>query len=123
MVGHYSAGNFHITAGSGGKVEITDPAVVNGGSAAPGPAAFPRQGIDLPNIAFGARTTLAYAENAAATGGTLTVSDGRHAASIASLGNYIAGSFAITADAHGGTLISQIQQTEQKPLLAHPPQV
>jgi hypothetical protein len=50
----------------------------------------------------------------------LTVSDGRHAASIAILGNYIAGSFVIAADGHGGTLISEVQQTEQKPLLAHP---
>jgi hypothetical protein len=122
MIGQYSAGNFHITAGSGGKVEITDPAVPNGGSVAPGPSqSFPQDGIDLPNIAFGARTTLAYAENAAGSGGTLTVSDGRHAASIALLGNYVAGSFVLAADGHGGTLISQVQQTEQTPLLARPP--
>jgi trimeric autotransporter adhesin len=122
MVGSYSVGDFHITSGAGGTVAITDPAVPNGGSVAPGPAHnFPQGGVDLPNIAFGAQTTLAYAENAHGTGGTLTVSDGRHAASIAILGNYIAGSFLIAADGHGGTLISEIQQTEQKPLLAHPP--
>ena len=81
MVGHYSAGNFVLTAGSGGTVEITDPAVPNGGSVTPGStAAFPQHGIDLPNIAFGAQTTLAYSESAAGTGGTLTVDDGRHAA-------------------------------------------
>jgi hypothetical protein len=122
MVGSYSVGEFHITSGAGGTVAITDPTVPNGGSVEPGPAHnFPQGGVDLPNIAFGARTTLAYAENAAGTGGTLTVSDGRHAASIALLGNYIAGSFVIAADGHGGTLISEVQQTEQKPLLAHPP--
>ena len=82
--------------------------------------AFPRQGIDLPDIAFGAQTTLAYAQNKAGTGGTLTVSDGRHAASIALFGNYIAGSFATAADGHGGTLVTQ-NQNEQTPLLAHPP--
>ena len=121
MVGSYSVGEFHITSGAGGTVAITDPTVPNGGSVAPGPAHnFPQGGVDLPNIAFGAQTTLAYAENAVGTGGTLTVSDGRHAASIALLGNYIAGSFIITADGHGGTLISEVQQTEQKPLLAHP---
>jgi hypothetical protein len=60
---------------------------------------FPGDGIDLPDIAFGAQTTPAYSENAAGTGGTLTVSDGRHAASIALLGNYIARSFAAAADA------------------------
>jgi hypothetical protein len=43
---------------------------------------LPSDGIDLPNIAFGARTTLAYSENKGA-GATLTVSDGRHAAAIA----------------------------------------
>src|SRR5262249_51606261 len=77
MVGTYSGGNFHTTAGSGGKVEIVDPVVPNGGTVAPASAqTFPRNGIDLPNIAFGAQTTLAYAQNAAGTGGTLTVSDG-----------------------------------------------
>jgi trimeric autotransporter adhesin len=121
MVGSYSAGNFHITSGSGGTVEITDPAVPNGGSVTPAPAQhFPQGGIDLPNIAFGARTTLAYAENAAGTGGTLTVSDGRHAASVALFGTYVAGSFALAADGHGGTLISEVQRTEQTLLLARP---
>jgi hypothetical protein len=50
----------------------------------------------------------------------LTVSDGRHAAAIALLGNYMAGSFVATADGHGGTLVTQAQQTEQQPLLTHP---
>ena len=118
MVGHYSAGNFVITSGIGGTVEITDPTVPNGGSVTP-VRAFPRGGIDLPNIAFGAHTTLAYSENAAGTGGTLTVSDGRHAASIALLGNYMAGSFVAAADGHGGTLVTQAQP-EQQPLLTHP---
>ena len=64
--------------------------------------------------------TLAYAENAAGTGGTLTVSDGRHAASVALLGNYMAGSFVTTADGHGGTLVSEASQTAQQPLLTQP---
>ena len=76
-------------------------------------------GIDLPDIAFGAHTTLAYTANAAGTGGTLTVSDGRHTAAIALFGNYMAGSFVAVADGHGGTLITQ-GQTGQ-PLLTHPP--
>jgi hypothetical protein len=80
---------------------------------------FPGDGIDLPDIAFGAQTTLAYSENAVGTGCTLTVSDGRHAASIALLGNYIAGSFAAAADGHGGTLVTQAQP-QQQPLLIHP---
>jgi hypothetical protein len=47
------------------------------------------------------------------------VSDGRHAASIALLGNYIAGSFAAAPDGHGGTLVTQVQP-QQQPLLTHP---
>jgi len=94
-------------------VEIVDPTVPNGGSVAPEPAqTFPRNGIDLPDIAFGAQTTLAYAKHVADTGGTLTVSDGRHAASVALLGSYIAGSFVIAADGHGGTLLTAAEQTQ-----------
>ena len=83
-------------------------------------ASIPHSGIDLPNVAFGAHTTLAYAANATGTGGTLTVSDGRHAAAIALLGNYMAGSFAATADGHGGTLVTEGSQPAQQPLLTHP---
>ena len=31
LIGTYSSGNFHISSGAGGTVEITDPAVPNGG--------------------------------------------------------------------------------------------
>ena len=121
LVGHYSASNFHITAGVSGTVEITDPTVPNGGSVAAGSAgSFPQQRIDLPDIAFGAHTTLAYSQNAAGAGGTLTVSDGRHAAAIALLGNYMAGSFATTADGRGGTLITEAQTGPLQPLLTRP---
>ena len=122
MVGHYSAGNFHITSGAGGTVAITDPVVSNGGSVQPSAAStFPRPGIDLPDIAFGAQTTLAYSQNATGAGGTLTVSDGRHTAAFALLGNYMAGSFAAVADGHGGTLITEANPQQQQPLLTHPP--
>ena len=105
-----------------GTVAITDPVVVNGGSVelAQGQA-FPQHGIDLPDVTFGAQTTLAYAQNAAGAGGTLTVSDGRHAATIALLGNYMAGSFVAVADGHGGTLITEANSQQQPPLLTHPP--
>jgi autotransporter passenger strand-loop-strand repeat protein len=120
FIGSYSSANFHVTAGSGNTVKITDPEVANGGSVQSSAAAtFPRLGIDLPDIAFGAQTTLAYMENAAGTGGALTVTDDRHAATIALLGNYMAGSFVAAADGHGGTLVTRAQQTEQ-PLLTHP---
>jgi hypothetical protein len=44
---------------------------------------MPHSGIDLPDFAFGAQTTLAFAENSTDTGGALTLTDGRHAAAIA----------------------------------------
>jgi hypothetical protein len=116
IIGAYTSANFSAQADSNGHVEIVDPAVPNGGSA----QTFPRQGLDLPDIAFGAQTTLAYSENGADTAGTLTVTDGRHAAAIALLGSYMAGSFVTTADGHGGTLLTQAAQTGQQPLLTHP---
>ena len=120
FAGTYSAGNFHISSGIGGTVKITDPGVVDGGSVQFGNGqAFPQHGIDLPDIAFGAQTTLAYAENRSEIGGTLTLTDGRHATSIALLGNYMAGNFVAAADGHGGTLVTKAQ-TGPPPLLSHP---
>jgi hypothetical protein len=121
MIGSYTSANFSAKADSNGKVEIVDPTVPNGGSVAPGPAAktFPGSGVDLPDIAFGAQTTLAYSQNAAGTGGTLMVNDGRHAAAIALLGNYMAGSFVVGAGDHGGMLVTEASQATP-PLLAHP---
>jgi len=102
MIGAYTSANFSAKADGNGNVEIFDPTVPNGGRVELGPAQpFPQRGIDLPYIAFGAQTTLAFAANATGTGSTLTVSDGRHAAAIALLGNYIAGSFVIATDGHG----------------------
>jgi hypothetical protein len=120
MVGSYSAGNFNITSAAGGTVTITDPAVPNGGSIQSSAAStFPQHGVDLPNIAFGAQTTLAYSENATGTGGTLTVSDRGKAASIVLLGSYMAGSFVAAAEGHAGTQVTQAQP-QQQPLLTHP---
>jgi hypothetical protein len=57
FVGNYSAGNFHITSGRGGIVEITDPTIPNGGSidARTADASALHSGIDLPNIASARR--------------------------------------------------------------------
>jgi len=35
------------------------------------------------------------------------------------VGNYMAGSFVTTADGHGGTLLTEVTQTAQQPLLTH----
>ena len=81
FVGAYSAGDFSVTvrhqrhrrdhrSGGGQRRQRRHPAG----------RAFPRHGIDLPNIAFGAQTTLAYSENSFVAGDSLRVTDGRHAA-------------------------------------------
>ena len=73
--------------------------------------------LDLRDIGFGATTTLGFAENSSGTGGTLSVSDGRHTANIALLGHYMASTFVASSDGHGGTavvepsLIASNQQT------------
>ena len=121
MVGSYTSANFSIKADSNGNVEIVDPTVPNGGSVEPEPAPnLPAARHRSAGHRLRRATTLAYAQNVPDTGGTLTVSDGRHAASIALLGNYIAGSFVIAADGHGGTLLTGAEQTQQ-PQLTHPP--
>jgi autotransporter passenger strand-loop-strand repeat protein len=68
--------------------------------------------IDLGDILFynkdgsKAGVTLAFTEKADNSGGTLTVSDGSHVASLALLGQYTAASFAVSgADPNGGTVI------------------
>ena len=64
--------------------------------------------LDLADLAFGSNTTLGYAANSNNTGGTLTVSDGTHTANIELLGQYMAASFAMSADGFGGTLIHDL---------------
>ena len=56
LIGVYSAGNFTVTSGAGGTVEITDPAVVGGGGVDTGSAAMVwlRNSVDLPGVAAGA---------------------------------------------------------------------
>jgi hypothetical protein len=77
--------------------------------------------IDLADIGYGAKSTLGYLANSNKTGGTLTVNDGTHTATLALLGQYIAGSFVAMSDGHGGTLVSeQALASAQTPLLTHP---
>ena len=77
--------------------------------------------LDLTGIAFGANSTLGYAENNNNSSGSLTVSDGVHTANIALLGSYMASSFVKSSDGHGSTLISEAaQMSGQVALLAQP---
>ena len=77
--------------------------------------------IDLPGIAFDAQTTLGYSPNSNGTGGTLSLTDGTHSAKIALLGNYIASSFAMASDNHGGTMVvAEATESGNQSLLTHP---
>lgn len=76
--------------------------------------------IDLADIAFnGTATTLGYFGNDGNTGGHLAVSDGNHAAALTLLGQYSAASFVLSADGHGGTIITAADTANQPLLAAH----
>jgi hypothetical protein len=59
--------------------------------------------LDLANISFGAKTTATFSGNA--NGGTLTVTDGIHAAHIALLGDYLKSGWTLSSDGKGGTVL------------------
>ena len=71
----------------------------------------------MSDIAAGAHMTLAYSENSNAP--SLGATEGRFAAALALLGNYMAGSFVAAGDGHGGALVTQAQPL-QLPLLTRP---
>ena len=80
-----------------------------------------QKSMDFPST-FGAQTMLGYSEDSSNPGGNVAAAaDGDYAATIALLGNYMAGSFATTVGDHRGTLILGTPQAEQQPLLTHPP--
>jgi hypothetical protein len=62
--------------------------------------------LDFVAVDFGAGTSVSFAVNGSGTGGTLSVSDGVHTASVDLLGVYAADSFATGTDGQGGTLVN-----------------
>ena len=62
--------------------------------------------LDLADIAFGANLTVGYSANAAGTGGTLSISDTTHSASIALFGQFAAAGFHVGSDAGSGTMVT-----------------
>jgi hypothetical protein len=81
---------------AGGTVAITDPPVPNGGSVE----------LRVSDITSGAHPTLAYSENNTAP--SLGVTEGRYAAALALLGNYMAGTFATRAGGQRPRLSSTV---------------
>jgi hypothetical protein len=66
--------------------------------------AFIVKQIGLPRTAFGADTTLGYAEKARHTGGAAGVTDVTHTAAL--LGNHIPSTLVTGADGHGDGLVT-----------------
>jgi parallel beta-helix repeat protein len=132
--GSYTLGNFSFASdGSGGTIVYDPPAppssalaATSSGQTSGGQSSnftgtvsgFGAQDvIDLPGIAFDAQTTLGYSDQ---TGGTLPFMDGAQSAKIALLGTYMASSFAVASDHHGGTMVTEAWQASNQSLLTHP---
>ena len=114
LLGDYSTASWRLSNDGNGGTLVVDPPI--SGSLTPEGDHPTASGIDLSEISFGANTRLAYAANNDNAGGTLTVSDGSHAQSLALLGQYMASSFSMASDGHGGTLITDPALTQQSQL-------
>lgn len=76
--------------------------------------------LGLGDIAFSEATSLGYTANEGNTGGTLTITDGIHSASLQLLGQYSAADFALAADGHGGSIITNpVDQVQPQFSLPH----
>jgi hypothetical protein len=104
LAGNYTQSSWHLSADKTGGTSVVDPPL--SGSLTRDPNGGAQGSIDLSNVSFGTNTTLGYSANSDNSGGTLTVSDGLHATSLALLGQYAALSFVMASDGHGGTLIT-----------------
>ncbi len=72
--------------------------------------------LDLANLAFGPHMTVGYSGTSA--GGVLTVSNGAQTDKIALLGNYMASTFTLHSDGHGGTNVIDPPKAAHTPLIA-----
>jgi hypothetical protein len=112
-----SSANFAFQNASQGDLILDQPSTFAGSISGFGDRSI----IDLPGIAFGPSTTLGYLPNGNHTQGTLSLTDGSHSANIALLGNYMASSFAVMGDNHGGSMvIAEASQSANQSLLTNP---
>jgi hypothetical protein len=72
--------------------------------------------LDLADINFATIGTPSF--SGTSTAGVLTVTDGSHTANIALLGSYIASTFTVSSDGHGGTFVGDPPTTS--PVLSPP---
>jgi hypothetical protein len=112
LAGNYTQSSWHLSPDKTGGTSVVDPPL--SGLLAWDPNGGAQGSIDLSNISFGTNTTLGYSANSDNTGGTLTVSDGLHATSLALLGQFMASSFVMASDGHGGTLITDPSLTSHQ---------
>ncbi len=112
-----SSANVAFQPGGPGELVLDQPATFSGTVSGFGAQST----IDLPGIAFDAQTTLGYLPSSNQAGGTLSLTDGSHSASIALLGQYMASSFAVVGDNHGGTMVGvEASQIANQSLLTNP---
>jgi hypothetical protein len=112
-----SGANFTFQNGSQGDLVLDQPSTFGGTVSGFGDQSV----IDLPGIAFGPSTTLGYLPNSNQAQGILSVTDGNHSANIALLGNYMASSFAVVGDNHGGSMVvAEASQSGNQSLLTNP---
>jgi serralysin len=98
-----STGGSTISFAGGGTLILDDARQFDGLVAGFG---GPNARFDLADIAFGSGTARSFVEDASAKSGILSVTDGTNTASLTLLGQYMAGSFNLASDGHGGTLIT-----------------
>jgi autotransporter passenger strand-loop-strand repeat protein len=107
--GVVGAVRFGADGGIGGTLMLDASASFHGVLAGFGDYGQPDQ-IDLVDIGFGttkkSQTKVSFTEAASTLSGTLTVSDGLHAANVQLVGDYIPSNFVAASDGNGGTLIT-----------------
>jgi autotransporter passenger strand-loop-strand repeat protein len=100
--GGTTSGAVTFTTSAGGILRLDASQVSSGTISGFGKPEY----LDLSDIAFNsATTTVGFAEAGNNLSGTLTVSDGTHAAHLTLLGQYVTAQFTSATDGHGGTLI------------------
>ena len=93
--------NEAVSFGAGGELALAD-SIAYAGSI----SHFSLSGatsLDLEDIAFGGATTASY--SGTKTSGVLTVTDGAHTAKIHLAGDFLASSWTLASDGHGGTTV------------------
>jgi hypothetical protein len=111
-----SGATFVFQSGNPGQLVLDQPSTFTGIVSGFGA----QDSIDLPGIAFGPQTTLGYLPNSNQQGGTLSLTDGNHGVNIALLGSYLASSFVVAGDGHGGSTVVETSQSGDQSLLTNP---